>query len=118
MASYLPKATVQAAIGSVPLAAGLSCGNTVLSTAVVGIIITAPSGAFLIDFLSGRLLQRGGRNKCRRRQQRCDKPRKGKGAVEQRKRRVGGKTVNIHTIRKRQVPTTVQRAEELRVPSL
>lgn len=60
MASYLPKATVQAAIGSVPLAAGLSCGNTVLSTAAVGIIITAPVGAFLIDFLSGRLLQRGG----------------------------------------------------------
>ena len=55
MASYLPKATVQAAIGSVPLAAGLACGQI-----VVGIIITAPVGAFLIDFLSGRLLQRGG----------------------------------------------------------
>lgn len=47
--SYLPKATVQAAIGSVPLAAGLSCGNIILSVAVLAIVITAPLGAFLMD---------------------------------------------------------------------
>lgn len=42
--AYLPKATVQAAIGSVPLAAGLACGKIVLSVAVLAIIITAPLG--------------------------------------------------------------------------
>ena len=47
--AYLPKATVQAAIGSVPLAMGLPCGNIVLSVAVLAIIITAPLGAFGID---------------------------------------------------------------------
>ncbi len=47
--AYLPKATVQAAIGSVPLAAGLSCGNLILSVAVLAIIITAPLGAIGID---------------------------------------------------------------------
>lgn len=47
--SYLPKATVQAAIGSVPLAMGLPCGQIVLSVAVLGILITAPLGAILID---------------------------------------------------------------------
>ncbi len=56
--AYLPKATVQAAIGSVPLAAGLACGNTVLTVAVLGIVITAPLGAFLIDFTYKRLLKR------------------------------------------------------------
>lgn len=55
--AYLPKATVQAAIGSVPLAAGLACGNIVLTVAVLGIVITAPLGAFLIDFTSKRLLR-------------------------------------------------------------
>ena len=40
--SYLPKATVQAAIGSVPLAAGLGCGKMTLSVAVLAILITAP----------------------------------------------------------------------------
>lgn len=54
--AYLPKATVQAAIGSVPLAAGLSCGNIVLAVAVLGIVITAPLGAFLMDFTYKRLL--------------------------------------------------------------
>lgn len=54
--AYLPKATVQAAIGSVPLAAGLSCGGAVLSVAVLGILITAPLGALLIDAASPRLL--------------------------------------------------------------
>lgn len=47
--SYLPKATVQAAIGSVPLSYGLKSGNIILSVAVLGILVTAPVGAFLID---------------------------------------------------------------------
>lgn len=49
MAAYMPKATVQAAIGALPLSMGLSCGNIVLTTAVLAILITAPAGAFLID---------------------------------------------------------------------
>ena len=56
--AYLPKATVQAAIGSVPLAAGLACGNIILSVAVLGIIITAPIGAFLMDFSCKKLLNK------------------------------------------------------------
>ena len=56
--SYLPKATVQAAIGSVPLAMGLPCGNIVLSVAVMGIIITAPLGAFGIDMSYKVLLKK------------------------------------------------------------
>lgn len=47
--AYLPKATVQAAIGSVPLAAGLPCGQLVLSVAVLSILITAPLGAVGMD---------------------------------------------------------------------
>ena len=54
--SYLPKATVQAAIGSVPLAMGLPCGQSVLSVAVLGILITAPLGAILIDGTYKKLL--------------------------------------------------------------
>ena len=54
--AYLPKATVQAAIGSVPLAMGLSCGPIVLSVAVLAILITAPLGAFGMDFTYKRLL--------------------------------------------------------------
>ncbi len=54
--SYLPKATVQAAIGSVPLAMGLLCGKLVLSVAVLGILITAPLGAFGIDMTYKKLL--------------------------------------------------------------
>lgn len=54
--AYLPKATVQAAIGSVPLAAGLACGKTVLSVAVLGIILTAPLGAIGIDMSCEKLL--------------------------------------------------------------
>ncbi len=57
--AYLPKATVQAAIGSVPLSAGLPCGNIVLSVAVLAIIITAPLGALGMDSTYKRLLQRG-----------------------------------------------------------
>lgn len=56
MIAYTPKATVQAAIGSVPLQLGLSCGNFVLSLAVTAIIITAPIGAFLIDLFYRKLL--------------------------------------------------------------
>ncbi len=47
--AYLPKATVQAAIGSVPLSLGLPCGNLVLSVAVLAIVITAPLGAIGMD---------------------------------------------------------------------
>ncbi|MDU2096345.1 MAG: cation:proton antiporter, partial [Negativicoccus succinicivorans] len=47
--AYLPKATVQAAVGSVPLAAGLECGNIVLSVAVMAIVVTAPLGAWGMD---------------------------------------------------------------------
>lgn len=54
--SYLPKATVQAAIGSVPLALGLPCGALVLSVAVLSILITAPLGAFGMDATSKRFL--------------------------------------------------------------
>ena len=46
MFAYMPKATVQAAIGGMPLAIGLSCGNIVLTVAVLSILITAPLGAF------------------------------------------------------------------------
>lgn len=56
MMAYLPKATVQAAIGSLPLTYGLSCGPTILSLAVVAILFTAPVGAFLIDTFYPRLL--------------------------------------------------------------
>lgn len=58
--AYLPKATVQAAIGSVPLALGLPCGNMVLSVAVLAIIITAPLGAIGIDVSCKRLLEDNG----------------------------------------------------------
>lgn len=56
MIAYTPKATVQAALGGVPLAMGLSCGNIVLTIAVVAILITAPLGAFCIDFAYKKLL--------------------------------------------------------------
>lgn len=56
--AYLPKATVQAAIGSVPLAAGLACGKTVLSVAVLAIMLTAPLGAIGIDQSYQKLLKK------------------------------------------------------------
>lgn len=56
MLSYTPKATVQAAIGSIPLAMGLPCGNIVLTVAVLAIIITAPLGALFIDSTYKKLL--------------------------------------------------------------
>lgn len=58
MLAYLPKATVQAAIGSVPLAMGLACGQTILAVAVTAILITAPLGAFLIQLTYRKLLQK------------------------------------------------------------
>lgn len=56
MVAYAPKATVQAAIGGIPLAMGLPCGNLVLTVAVLSILVTAPLGAFGIDWLHARLL--------------------------------------------------------------
>ena len=58
MIAYTPKATVQAAIGSLPLSMGLSCGHVVLTVAVLAILITAPLGAFAVDMAYQRLLQR------------------------------------------------------------
>ena len=54
--AYTPKATVQAAIGGIPLAMGLACGQTVLTAAVLAILITAPIGAFAIDLTYKKLL--------------------------------------------------------------
>lgn len=59
MMAYMPKATVQAAIGGVPLAMGLECGKIVLTVAVLAILITAPLGAFLIDLGYKRMLNHG-----------------------------------------------------------
>ena len=56
--AYLPKATVQAAIGSVPMALGLSCGPLVLSVAVLAILITAPLGAIGMDVGYKKLLSK------------------------------------------------------------
>lgn len=58
MVAYSPKATVQAAIGGIPLAMGLACGNIVLTVAVLAIIITAPLGAFLMDRTYTHLLSK------------------------------------------------------------
>ncbi len=54
---YLPKATVQAAVGTIPLAAGVAAGNTILSVAVLSIILTAPLGAMGIDLTYKKLLK-------------------------------------------------------------
>ncbi len=56
--AYLPKATVQAAIGSVPMAMGLACGQIVLSVAVLAILITAPLGAIGMDASYQKLLEK------------------------------------------------------------
>ena len=58
MLAYTPKATVQAAIGGIPLSAGLACGDTVLTVAVLAIVITAPLGAFAIDRTYKRFLDK------------------------------------------------------------
>lgn len=56
MMAYTPKATVQAAIGGIPLSLGLACGNIVLTVAVLAIVLTAPLGAFAIDLSYKKLL--------------------------------------------------------------
>ena len=58
MMAYTPKATVQAAIGGIPLSLGLACGDTVLTVAVLAIIFTAPLGAFAIDLSYQKLLEK------------------------------------------------------------
>lgn len=58
MMAYTPKATVQAAIGGIPLSLGFSCGDTVLTVAVLAIVLTAPLGAFAIDLSYQKLLSR------------------------------------------------------------
>lgn len=58
MLAYTPKATVQAAIGTIPLSMGLQCGNIVLTVAVLAILITAPFGAICVDRFHGSLLER------------------------------------------------------------
>ena len=58
MMAYTPKATVQAAIGGIPLALGLACGDTVLTVAVLAIVLTAPLGAFAIDVSYRKLLKK------------------------------------------------------------
>lgn len=56
--AYTPKATVQAALGTVPLAMGLACGEMVLTVAVISILITAPFGAICVDNLYRKLLEK------------------------------------------------------------
>lgn len=57
MIAYTPKATVQAAIGGIPLSLGFSCGDMVLTVAVLAIVLTAPLGAFAIDLFYKKLLK-------------------------------------------------------------
>jgi NhaP-type Na+/H+ or K+/H+ antiporter len=56
MIAYIPKATVQAAISSIPLSLGLPCGKIVLTVGVLAILVTAPLGAFGVDSTYKRLL--------------------------------------------------------------
>lgn len=56
--AYTPKATVQAAIGGIPLALGLASGESILTVAVISIVVTAPIGAVLIDKMYPRLLSK------------------------------------------------------------
>ena len=73
--AYMPKATVQAAIGSVPLSLGLPCGRLVLSVAVLSILITAPLGAIGMDMSYKHLLTKEeGHNKKQRRDAVCQNP--------------------------------------------
>lgn len=58
MMAYTPKATVQAAIGGIPLSMGFACGQTVLTVAVLAIVLTAPAGAFAIDISYKNLLSK------------------------------------------------------------
>jgi hypothetical protein len=63
--AYIPKATVQAAIGAVPLAAGVASGEVILAVAVLSILITAPAGAIGIMIMGERVLDRGERSSYR-----------------------------------------------------
>lgn len=56
MLAYTPKATVQAAIGGIPLSLGFACGDRILTVAVLAIVLTAPLGAFAIDLFYKKLL--------------------------------------------------------------
>ncbi len=56
MLAYTPKATVQAAIGGIPLSLGFACGDRILTVAVLAIVLTAPLGAFAIDLSYKKLL--------------------------------------------------------------
>lgn len=58
MMAYTPKATVQAAIGGIPLSLGFACGDMVLTVAVLAIVLTAPLGAFVIDLSYKKLLNK------------------------------------------------------------
>lgn len=58
MIAYTPKATVQAAIGGIPLSLGLECGDLVLTVAVLAIVLTAPLGALGIDLSYKKLLKK------------------------------------------------------------
>ncbi len=58
MLAYIPKATVQASIGAIPLTMGLFCGDMVLTVAVLSILITAPMGAICVDLLHDKLLEK------------------------------------------------------------
>ncbi len=62
MIAYTPKATVQAAIGTIPMTMGLECGSIVLTVAVVSILITAPFGAICVDNMYKKLLTKSGEN--------------------------------------------------------
>lgn len=64
MIAYTPKATVQAAIGSLPLSLGLPCGNIVLTVAVLAILITAPFGALGVDLFYKKLLKHEIKSEC------------------------------------------------------
>ena len=59
MMAYTPKATVQAAIGGIPLSLGLACGDIVLTEAVLAIVLTAPAGAFAMDLSYKKFLKKG-----------------------------------------------------------
>ena len=59
MMAYTPKATVQAAIGGIPLSLGLACGDIVLTVAVLAIVLTAPAGAFAMDLSYQKFLRKG-----------------------------------------------------------
>jgi NhaP-type Na+/H+ or K+/H+ antiporter len=63
--SYIPKATVQAAIGAAPLAAGVASGEVILAVAVLSILLTAPAGAIGITLMGNRVLDRGSQSNYR-----------------------------------------------------